>query len=171
MLRGSADGTRVRRPQREHILPRLCRVRRERFATVLHEALIAWTHQGQAGPPHLAAIRRRSRRGRNRSGRAESEKAQGQAGSAQEGKPVQPKEKVQPKEEKRLDRRSVCRRPDAGRLPTACNVGSKRNARATRRAGLATSCTSTPRTATFPCRASDVGRRCTIARWRYRWRR
>ena len=99
--------------------------------TVLHEALIAWTHKDRL-VGHISrdstAIEAREKPERSA---PKAKKPKGKRGRRKKEEPVQPKEEtVQPKEEKRLDRQvGMSPAQMLADLPTACNVGSKRNAK------------------------------------------
>lgn len=89
--------------------------------TILHEALIAWTHKDRL-VGHISrdstAIEAREKPA------AKANKPKGKKGRRKKG------ETVQPKEEKRLDRQvGMSPAQMLADLPTTCNVGSKRNAK------------------------------------------
>ena len=102
--------------------------------TVLHEALIAWTHKDRL-VGHISrdstAIEAREKPEKSEKPAKKEKKPKGKRGRRKKGEPVQPKdEAIQPKEEKRLDRQvGMSLTQMLADLPTACNVGSKRNAK------------------------------------------
>ena len=102
--------------------------------TVLHEALIAWTHKDRL-VGHISrdstAIEARETPEKSEKPAKKEKKPKGKRGRRKKGEPVQPKdEAIQPKEEKRLNRQvGMSLTQMLADLPTACNVGSKRNAK------------------------------------------